>query len=95
MILTILGLPDSDFDRMLTLTQELFGSEDPEFARPAEQQQRQLAVVMDFVEYSKALATDRRAHPTDDLASVVANGSLHGVRLSSGSGGCDRGSNCS
>jgi cytochrome P450 len=38
-ILTILGLPDSDFDRMLSLTQELFGSEDPEFARPAEEQQ--------------------------------------------------------
>jgi cytochrome P450 len=82
-ILTILGLPDSDFERMLTLTQELFGSEDPEFARPAEeQQQRQLAVVMDFVQYFKDLAADRRAHPTDDLASVVANGSLHGEPLS-------------
>ena len=82
-ILTVLGMPDSDFDRMLALTQELFGSEDPEFARPAEEQaNRQLAVVMDFIEYFKDLAADRRAHPTDDLASVVANGTLDGEPLS-------------
>jgi cytochrome P450 len=82
-ILTVLGLPESDFARMLALTQELFGSEDPEFARPAaEQQARQLEVVFDFIEYFKEVAADRRANPTDDLASVVANGTLHGEPLS-------------
>jgi cytochrome P450 len=82
-ILTVLGLPESDFGRMLSLTQELFGSEDPEFARPAaEQQARMLEVVFDFIEYFKEVAADRRANPTDDLASVVANGTLHGEPLS-------------
>ena len=32
-ILSILGLPEDDFPRMLTLTQEMFGTNDPELAR--------------------------------------------------------------
>ena len=32
-ILALLGLPESDYPRMLSLTQELFGPEDPEYAR--------------------------------------------------------------
>ena len=32
-ILSILGLPESDYPRMLRLTQELFGTDDPDFAR--------------------------------------------------------------
>ena len=31
-ILAILGLPETDYPRMLQLTQELFGSADPELA---------------------------------------------------------------
>jgi cytochrome P450 len=30
-IMSLLGLPESDFPRMLTLTQELFGGDDDEF----------------------------------------------------------------
>lgn len=82
-ILTVLGLPESDFDRMLALTQELFGSEDPEFARPIEEHQaRQLEVVMDFIEYFKGVVEDRRVNPTDDIASVVANATMNGEPLS-------------
>lgn len=81
-ILTVLGLPESDFDRMLALTQELFGSEDPEFQRPqAEQEARQLEVIMDFIEYFKGVVADRRANPTDDIASVVANATMNGEPL--------------
>ena len=32
-ILAILGLPESDYPRMLKLTQELFGASDPELSR--------------------------------------------------------------
>ena len=32
-ILAILGLPESDYPRMLQLTQELFGAADPELGR--------------------------------------------------------------
>ena len=53
-ILAILGLPESDYDFMLTLTQELFGAQDPELARstnPADL----LLVLQDFVQYFSAL----------------------------------------
>ena len=35
-ILSILGLPEEDYARMLKLTQELFGAEDPDIARVGE-----------------------------------------------------------
>ena len=76
-ILSILGLPESDYPRMLQLTQELFGAEDPELSRgkdPADV----LQVLQDFVAYFNALTEDRRAHPADDLASSIANGRLGG-----------------
>jgi cytochrome P450 len=76
-ILSIMGLPEDDFARMLKLTQELFGASDPELARgmtPEEQMQ----TIQDFFQYFMALTEDRRAHPTDDLASVIANAELNG-----------------
>ena len=79
--LSLLGLPESDFPRMLKLTQELFGSEDSEFQRGADQETL-LATVMDFFNYFAALTASRREHPTEDLASAVANAKINGEPLS-------------
>lgn len=79
-ILSILGLPEEDHQKMLKLTQELFGAEDPDIGRAGEDSSV-LAVMMDFVSYFTGLASDRRSHPTDDLASVIANAELHGAPL--------------
>jgi cytochrome P450 len=79
-ILSILGLPADDYERMLQLTQELFGAEDPDIAR-TEDDESMFGVLMDFVNYFTALAADRRARPTDDLASVIANARLDGELL--------------
>jgi cytochrome P450 len=79
-ILSILGLPADDYARMLQLTQELFGSEDPDIGRTADDQAG-LSVLLDFVSYFTALADDRRARPTSDLASVIANAKLEGELL--------------
>jgi cytochrome P450 len=79
-ILSILGLPESDYDRMLTLTQELFGAEDPDIARVGSDQSM-LDVVLDFVNYFTALASSRRECPTEDLASVIANAEFDGHPL--------------
>ena len=38
-ILSILGLPESDYAKMLKLTQELFGAEDPDIGRAGEDAQ--------------------------------------------------------
>lgn len=79
-ILTILGLPESDYPVMLKLTQELFGLEDPDHARGSAVEDM-LAVVYEFFEYFNQLTEDRRANPTDDLASVIANATVNGERI--------------
>jgi cytochrome P450 len=79
-ILSILGLPESDYPRMLQLTQELFGGDDPELARGATPED-QMQVIYDFFSYFGALIDERRARPTDDLASVIANATLDGEPL--------------
>jgi cytochrome P450 len=77
-ILSMLGLPEDDFGRMLRLTQELFGADDPDFARVAEDDQM-LAVIMDFFAYFSGVTADRRDNPRDDLASIVAHAELKGA----------------
>lgn len=76
-ILSILGLPEEDFPRMLQLTKELFGGDDDELSRSRDPEE-QMAVLLDFFAYFMALTADRRANPTDDLASVIANASIDG-----------------
>ncbi|HEY1829911.1 MAG TPA: cytochrome P450 [Acidimicrobiales bacterium] len=71
-ILSLLGLPESDFDRMLMLTQELFGGDDEDLRRSTDLQE-QFAVLLDFFQYFTELTAARRQHPTDDLASALAN----------------------
>ncbi|MEZ5215768.1 MAG: cytochrome P450 [Ilumatobacteraceae bacterium] len=80
-ILAILGLPESDYPRMLKLTQELFGAEDPDMGRSDEVLAGLIEVVQDFFVYFGALTEARRSEPTDDLASVIANGTIGGEPL--------------
>ncbi|HEX6860379.1 MAG TPA: cytochrome P450 [Caulobacteraceae bacterium] len=88
-IMEILGVPESDYPRMLRLTQELFGSTDPDLNRSqseiAEDFEKGLAqvqsVIGDFFSYFDAITQERRAHPTDDLATLIANGQIDGQPL--------------
>jgi cytochrome P450 len=80
-IMSLLGLPESDFPRMLALTQELFGGDDDEFKRGATLDE-QLQVLLDFFGYFTALTASRREHPTDDLTSAIANATVDGEPLS-------------
>jgi len=77
MIMALLGVPESDFPRMLELTQELFGNTDPELARTGDSSDA-MATLLEFFEYFQSLIDDRRANPTDDLATVIANASVDG-----------------
>jgi cytochrome P450 len=76
-ILSILGLPESDFPRLLTLTQELFGASDPELQRGTTPEE-QMQTIMELFQYFNGVIEDRRTNPTDDLASVVANATIDG-----------------
>src|SRR5579875_306057 len=80
-IMSLLGLPESDFPRMLKLTQELFGGDDAEFKR-GNTPEEQLQVLLDFFGYCNALTATRREHPTEDLASAIANARVDGEPLS-------------
>jgi cytochrome P450 len=80
-ILSLLGLPESDFPRMLKLTQEMFGGDDTEFQRGSSPEDI-LAVLVDFFTYFAALTASRREHSTEDLASAIANARIDGEYLS-------------
>ncbi|WP_051342416.1 cytochrome P450 [Pseudonocardia spinosispora] len=80
-ILSLLGLPESDFPRMLQLTQEIFGGDDPE-RRRGEDPEAMMAVVLDFFAYFQQLIANRRENPTEDLASAIANARIDGEYLS-------------
>jgi len=84
-IMEILGVPPEDEPRMLRLTQELFGAQDPDLNRDRAQVMEgpeALAaiqgVIADFFMYFKGITDDRKASPRDDVASVIANGQLDG-----------------
>ena len=79
-ILAILGLPESDYPRMQKLTQELFGSADPELSRGTSMEDL-MAVIQDFFVYFTALTEARKAEPTGDLASVIANAAIDDVPI--------------
>jgi cytochrome P450 len=79
-IMSLLGLPESDFPLMLKLTKELFGSDDAENRRGGSDDER-LAVLLDFLGYFQRLTAARRAHPTEDLASAIANATVDGEPL--------------
>ncbi|MGX1348481.1 cytochrome P450 [Bradyrhizobium elkanii] len=83
-IMEILGVPEADEPRMLKLTQELFGPQDPDTARvrdalSAEQVSAMLqAIIADFSAYFRKITEDRRQNPRDDLATVIANAKIGG-----------------
>ncbi|WP_342708800.1 cytochrome P450 [Bradyrhizobium sp. B124] len=83
-IMEILGVPEADEPRMLKLTQELFGPQDPDTARvrealSAEQVSAMLqAIVADFSAYFRKITENRRQNPRDDLATVIANAKIGG-----------------
>lgn len=79
-ILSLLGLPESDFPFVLKLTQELFGGSDDEFKRGASAEDN-LPALMEMFEYFKALTASRRESPTEDLASTIANARIDGELL--------------
>lgn len=81
-IMSLLGLPEEDYGRMHMLTQEMFGGDDDEYKRDGGSLQDQLNVLLDFFAYFSTLTASRREHPTDDLASAIANGRIDGEPLS-------------
>jgi cytochrome P450 len=81
-ILSLLGLPEEDFPRMHMLTQEMFGGDDEEYNKRGKSPEEQMQILLDFFAYFSQLTASRREHPTEDLASAIANGRIDGEPLS-------------
>ena len=76
---TILGVPREREAQILRLTNELFGSDDPDLQREGEDRRQSVqALAMEFMALFNEIIEDRRANPRDDLASVLANGRVKG-----------------
>ena len=87
-VMNILGVPRADEPRMLMLTQQLFGSTDPELNRaraeitdPMQGLQMLQMVIADFENYFKQLTEDRRTNPQEDVATVLANATVNGAPI--------------
>ena len=86
-IMEIMGVPPEDEPRMLMLTQELFGASDPELGRKADTDvdpatQMDMGVITDFFNYFNAFSESKRANPTDDLGTLIANSKIDGEPIS-------------
>jgi cytochrome P450 len=82
-ILSVLGVPESDEPRMLDLTQKVFGGEDPEVGgkEGAEPVEIFMKALQEMAIYFKGITDERRAHPTSDIASTIANATIDGQPL--------------
>ena len=81
-IMSIFGVPEADEPTMLKLTQGMFGAADPEYLGDLSDPITLLTdTIRQFDEYFQALSDERRAHPTDDLATVIATGEVDGCPM--------------
>ncbi|WP_299323777.1 cytochrome P450 [Parasphingopyxis sp.] len=87
-VMQILGVPEEDEPKMLFLTQQMFGGQDEDLSgsgmkdmTPEQITQIVAGAVKQFEDYFAKLAADRRADPTDDVASVIANATVDGEPL--------------
>ncbi len=77
-IARILGVAEEDEPFILRLTNELVGTEDPEFRRSEDRMEGIKQLFIEFWTYFGKIIADRRANPRDDLASVFANARIDG-----------------
>ena len=74
---TILGINEEQEERLLVITQELFGGEDPDMQRQGEDREAaRKELGMEFYMLFGEIIKDRRACPRDDLATMLANAEL-------------------
>jgi cholest-4-en-3-one 26-monooxygenase len=80
-IAEMLGVPRSDWQLLFRWTNEIIAPQDPEFQHGSTPHETLERARIDLFNYFQALAEERRARPTDDIVSVVANGQVNGAGL--------------
>jgi cytochrome P450 len=75
----ILGVPREEEPRILRLTNQLFANEDEELQRPGETREQAVRELgMELYQLFAGIIEDRRTNPRDDLATLLANGTVNG-----------------
>jgi len=90
-LMMIMGLPRSDEQFLMKMTQEIFGPTDSDVTSATEHQSDGSGLhgegektvdlaqtAMQLYAYFGKITADRRANPTDDLCSIIANGKIDG-----------------
>ncbi|SEQ47983.1 hypothetical protein SAMN04488038_10726 [Solimonas aquatica] len=87
-VLSLIGVPQKDHQKMLDLTHWLFTYADPDLCRPganltdpAEIIKTWDIVYSEFKNYYEPIIADRQKCPREDLASVIANGKVGGCPM--------------
>ena len=76
---TILGVPQEQEPQILRLTNELFAADDPDLQRKGDDRAKAMKeLAMELFGLFNGIIEDRRANPTNDLASLLANGKVNG-----------------
>jgi cytochrome P450 len=76
---TILGVPREAEPDILRLTNQLFGADDPDLQREGDDpKQAIMELGLELYQLFSKIIEDRRAHPRDDLATLLANGTVDG-----------------
>jgi cytochrome P450 len=83
-IMGIFGIPQEDEPTMLKLTQGIFGAADPEYLGDLTDPMALLTdTIAQFQSYFDGVTDDRKVHPTDDLATVIATSEVNGCPMES------------
>ena len=77
-IVEMMGIPQEDRQRVFDWSNRMIGTEDPEYS--GSEMEGKIAA-MEMFQYAHALAEDRRAHPRDDLATVLTQAQVEGEKL--------------
>jgi methyl-branched lipid omega-hydroxylase len=77
-ICEMMGIPPTDEAQIFHWTNVILGVGDPEYVGSFEQL---MGVLMSMFMYAQQLGEDRRAHPGDDIASVLMHAEVDGERL--------------
>jgi cholest-4-en-3-one 26-monooxygenase len=80
-IAEMLGVPRSDWDLLFRWTNEIIAPQDPEFQHGATAMETIERSRLELFGYFNELAAQRRAAPSDDIVSVIANARLNGEPL--------------
>jgi methyl-branched lipid omega-hydroxylase len=78
-ICDMMGIPASDYSKIFGWTNTILGVGDPEFVTSYEDL---MTHSLEMFTYAQALGEDRRAHPQDDITSVMMAAEVDGEQLS-------------